>query len=256
MRNRFFFTLLGIFVMGSVLVSVQSFGKVNKGKNSSPSSKITQPFNYQVRQQAIHSHILHMFPGTYLDSMALVIILFNDSLRNEILKGKTDSNAYFKECLNCTLKDSVLLGKLSRVSSGKEIEKEHLSGVFTAHCMDESNSLPIDSVAIDVFSDNTLIASGLSDKLGIIQLHGISEGNYAAVISKRGFVPLSLKHIKVAITGISAVTVLLRKRNGYLMGLLIENTWLLFAGLLVLLIFTGFLAFYLGKRSIKRNANK
>jgi len=242
-------------VVGGVLVSVHGFSAGNRGvKGDSVLDNTHQPLiDYNQRQRSIHSHILHRFSGTYLDSMSIVIKLFSDSIQNELLKTKTkDSVIYFKACLNNALNDSIILDKLSKISAEKQAPL-NFRGVFTTHCIDASNSFAIDSVAMDVFSGNSLITSALSDKLGMSCLRSIPGGEYSIVFSRRGYIPLSLMHFKITTTEQTDIEIPLKKKSGYLVQILCQNTWLcLTAGVVILLLIISALAYFMAKFMARR----
>jgi hypothetical protein len=256
MKKGNFLSLVYCFVVAGMLVSAHGYSKDNPGEIplKEDSIKHQRPIDYTQRQKDIRSHILKMFPGTYLDSMGLVINLLSDSLRKEILKTKTkDSLTFFNTCLNNTLKDSMLLYQLGKLSPEGEEDNLDLHSVFTAHCISTSNSAAIDSVAMDVFSGNALLASAVSDSLGIIRLRSIPEGTYSIVFSRRGYAPLSLAQIKIAAAHPVYIDIPLNKQGGYLAQLFNNNNWILLAAaVLILLLIIGFLAYLLAKRKVKK----
>jgi len=256
MKKRNLLPVAYCIVIAGMLVSSRGYSKDPSGGIPIKGDSLNhhQSIDYTQRQKDIRSHILKMFPGTYLDSMGLVINLLSDSIRNQILKAKTkDSITFLKTCLNNTLKDSMLLYQLGRLSPEGEEDNLDLHSVFTAHCISTSNSSSVDSVAMDVFSGNALLASAVSDSLGIIRLRSISDGIYSIVFSRRGYVPLSITHVKIASAHPVYIDIPLNKKGGYLSQLLDNNNWISLSAIaLVILLIIGFLAYFLARRMVKK----
>lgn len=214
--------------------------------------------DYGQREVSLHSHILHRFPGTYLDSMGIVIHLLSDSIRKDLLKTKlNDSMAYLKTYLNNILKDSLLLERLGKLSTEEIVTVPDSKGLLMAHCMDASNSHPVDSVAMDVFLGNSLITSGVSDNLGVIRLHDIPGGIYSIVFSRRGYIPVSIIYAMGNHSEQPSLEMPLKKQSSYIVQLASKNIWLSFTlGILILLIIMGTLAYCLAKFIVKRQNRK
>jgi hypothetical protein len=232
----------GFFIaIGGSLVSVNIFGKDITGtvKLKKDSLSHRPSFDYEQRQMSMRSHIFHKFPGTYLDSMDIVIHLLSDSIRKDLLKTKSkDSAAYLKTCLDNTLKDSLMLDKLSKLSMDDGEAKLNFNGILTARCMDASNSVAVDSVAMDVFSGSSLIASTIADGDGIIRLRNISSGKYSMVFSRRGYIPVSIIYAVGSNAEQSSLVIPLKKQSSYLVKMAGENMGLcLTAGIIFAFIY-------------------
>ncbi len=238
------------------MFSTHGFSKENPGitRDSLLDNRYRASFYFNQRQLHIHSRILSMYSGTYIDSMNIVITILTDSIRNELSKTKVkDSITYLQTTLNNTLKDSLLLAGIGKLLTSVDQAKFNFDGVLAVHCMDATNALPIDSVAMDLFSGNSLIASEVSDIHGFIHLKNIPGGNYSVVFSRRGYAPCSIMNIKVTSTSQSYLDIPLKKQTGYFIQMISENSWpFLGAAVTVLLIIICVLAYFLAKIMLKR----
>ena len=257
MKNRNLSVLFSCVFLGSILISFNSLGSVNQQLVKQKAGALAKaPADYSQRQKTIRSSILKMFPGTYLDSMGIVVNLLSDSVRNDLSKSKiNDSIEYFKTCLNNVLKDSILLNKLGRLSLDKNEETPNYTNILIAHCKDESNSFVVDSVTMDVFSGSHLIVSAIADSFGILQVHNIPKGTYDIIFSRKLYSPVSLKHFKFADEGPMYINILLRKKSSSFIQLMSENTWLFITigaavFLVLLFIFGYFLARFMSRRNL------
>lgn len=249
MKSRNFLSLVYISIS---LTGAHGFVKTNGDSvklnvNSSIFSNYRSSVDYE--QQQIHSCILCKFPGTYLDSMGIVINLVNDSLRNKLSITKTkDSITYLKDCLENALKDSMLLERLNKISIDNKKANLNFKGILTIYINDASNSSPVDSVAMDVFSGSRLLASAMSDSSGIIHMDDIPGGKYYIVFSRKGYAPVSLKNVTITVEGQSYMNISLSGKTSYIAQMILKNSWLLFiAGAIIFLFIMSFSAYYLAK---------
>jgi hypothetical protein len=230
-------------------------------KGSFKGDSLTRHYSsdYKQRQLIIHSHIFQLFPGTYLDSMGIVVHLLCDSIRHDILKAKSkDSAEYLQACLNSTVKDSFILDRLSKLSTTVAQIKLTNNLRFTVHCIDVSNSLDVDSVSMDVFSGSNLVTSAISDSLGVIRLNSIPKGNYSMVFSRRGYVPIStMFSAGNNAEEQSSLDIQLKKQSNYLFQLISKNIWLsIVVGIVLLLFIIGSGAYFMAKLMVKRQSKK
>jgi len=257
MKRRNLLLLIVCTLLGGVLTSANSLntGVVNLKADSLSHQHSS---DYTQRQRNIHARILRMYPGTYLDSMNIVIHLLSDSIRKDLSRTKIkDSIAYLNTCLNSTLKDSVLLERLGKFLIEKEQPILNSNGIFTVHCMDASNSFSIDSIAMDVFSGNSLITSAISDSLGIIRMLRIPDGTYSMVFSRRGYTPVSLTYTIGVNKEQSTLEIPLRKQSGYLAQMVSKNGWLcLTTGIILLLVIMSVFAYFMAKLMVKKQNRK
>lgn len=218
-------------------------------------TSLVSTFNYEQRQVDIHTSIFQMYPGTYLDSMSIVTQLLSDSIRQVILKtGNKDSIDYLKVCLQNSLKDSIILEKLSKLSNTDNQTALNSTGVIIARCKDASSSTAVDSVVMDVFDGSTLVASGTSDKTGTIMAKDIPDGNYYVVFSRKNYEPFSLMKVKIANAGQSYIDIPLAKQDSYVFKSFGKNAWLFIStGVVVTLFIMVLLAFYLAKFTARRS---
>lgn len=258
MKKGNLFILLCLTVAGGVLTPIHSFSKT---LGTMPADSLTmdahEALYYNQRETSIRLHIGKMFPGTYLDSMGIVINLLSDSIRNELSITKVkDSAAYLKTCLNNALQDSILLERLGKLSMD-EISSKHSSNVMlTAHCTDVSSSFPLDSVTMDIFSGNSLVSSAMSDSLGIIRLPTVAGGTYSVVFSRRGYTPASFTHIKLDGAMQSYMDVALNEQGGFLLQLVSKNILLSFVVIGILLLLTIIILAYFLARFMAKKKNK
>ncbi len=247
--------LICYFFIGGILISVNSVGGDDKQlANKGTPTNIHPPVNYYQRQIEIRSHIFGMFPGTYLDSMSIVINLLSDSIRHELAITKVnDSIIYLKKCLENASKDSILLARLGGISVEEEHPMSLINGTLIAHCKDISNSFVVDSVTMDIFSGSHLIASSVSDSFGIIQMHNIPKGNYDIVFSRKAYAPLSFKHFVVSDDGQLYLYVPLKRKSNVIVQMMGDNVFAsLIGGGIILLLIVAVLAYYLAKFMVKK----
>lgn len=216
---------------------------------------VAATFDYEQRQVSIHTTIFQLYPGTYLDSMAIVNNLLSDSIRTVIAGLKNpDSIAYMKSCLESSLKDSITLVRLSALSSPDQQEAYVPTGVLIAHCKDASSSAFMDSVVMDVFSGSNLVASASSDKDGIILAKGVPQGNYYVVFTRKSYEPYSIMSVSVNGEGQSYIDIPLIKADSYVAKAFGKNAWLIITtGVLAILLLMVVLAYYLNKYTSRRS---
>ena len=189
--------------------------------------------------------------------MSIVNHLLCDSIREALAQSSVSDNSdNLKVSLDNCIKDSITLDRLGKLSTSDNQVAYNPSGVLIAHCKDGLSANAMDSVTMDVFSGSNLVASGVSDKNGIILTKDLAAGNYYVVFSRKSYQPFSLMQVKITTAGQSYIDIPLAKQDGFVYESFGKNAWLYIstasiAVLFIMVVLAFYLAKYTSKRSIR-----
>lgn len=223
-----------------LLLNIAVLRAVDSDTNSRPKT------DYAKRIAVVHNLINNRIGQRKADSFALITHRLLDSIQMEI-KGN-DSAGLLKMALKNGINDSSLLIKIHSFSGSTAVLA---TGTIAVYCIDLATQTPLDSVKINAFSHDTLIATSFSTHNGMGTITDLKPGTYSLTFSKDGYSSFKDRWSKVNDGKVTSLEIPLSRSSGFF-SLLFSIYGGIAVGAFLLLVFMLIYLFTLrklGKRS-------